>query len=132
MQTISFYSYKGGTGRTLVVANVARYLARFRQKVFVVDLDLEAPGLHYKLAIGREGRGGDVGPGVVDYVHRFLSRGRGPGSLKPFVRTIKAREKGAHKSPSCPRATPPRGGIPRTARWCLALSKVAISSSSSL
>lgn len=94
MQTISFYSYKGGTGRTLVVANVARYLARFRQKVFVVDLDLEAPGLHYKLGIGREGRGGDVGPGVVDYVREFFKLGRGPRSLKPFVRTIKAREKG--------------------------------------
>lgn len=25
METITFYSYKGGTGRTLVVANVARY-----------------------------------------------------------------------------------------------------------
>lgn len=29
MQTITFYSYKGGVGRSLALANVAHYLARF-------------------------------------------------------------------------------------------------------
>ena len=29
MQTITFYSYKGGTGRSLLVANAAKYLNRF-------------------------------------------------------------------------------------------------------
>jgi MinD-like ATPase involved in chromosome partitioning or flagellar assembly len=48
VQTITFYSYKGGVGRSLVVANVAKYLSSFGKKVFVIDFDLEAPGLHYK------------------------------------------------------------------------------------
>ena len=33
METITLYSYKGGTGRTLVVANVARYLRLFQRLI---------------------------------------------------------------------------------------------------
>ncbi len=54
MQTITFYSYKGGVGRTLALANTARMLAKRGRKVFVLDLDLEAPGLHFKLLTGAE------------------------------------------------------------------------------
>jgi hypothetical protein len=43
---ITFYSYKGGTGRTTAVANVAWILAQAGKKVLAVDWDLEAPGLH--------------------------------------------------------------------------------------
>jgi MinD-like ATPase involved in chromosome partitioning or flagellar assembly len=45
-QIITFYSYKGGTGRTMHLANVAWILASNGQRVLVVDWDLEAPGLH--------------------------------------------------------------------------------------
>jgi hypothetical protein len=43
---ITFYSYKGGTGRSLAVANVAWVLASSGKQVLVIDWDLEAPGLH--------------------------------------------------------------------------------------
>lgn len=43
---ITFYSYKGGVGRTLALANVAALLAIWGYKVLCVDWDLEAPGLH--------------------------------------------------------------------------------------
>ncbi|UUU23387.1 FxSxx-COOH system tetratricopeptide repeat protein [Streptomyces sp. DSM 40750] len=43
---ITFYSYKGGTGRTMTLANVAWILAANGHRVLVVDWDLEAPGLH--------------------------------------------------------------------------------------
>ena len=44
---ITFYSYKGGTGRTMALANVACLLAETHGRpVLVVDWDLEAPGLH--------------------------------------------------------------------------------------
>jgi WD40 repeat protein/cellulose biosynthesis protein BcsQ len=46
---ITFYSYKGGTGRTMLLANVAWILASNGKKVLVVDWDLEAPGLHRHL-----------------------------------------------------------------------------------
>lgn len=49
MITISFYSYKGGVGRSLTLANLAVYLAQFGATVAMVDFDLEAPGLHYKI-----------------------------------------------------------------------------------
>lgn len=48
-ETITFYSYKGGTGRTMALANVACLLAeraRPKGQVLVMDWDLEAPGLH--------------------------------------------------------------------------------------
>jgi hypothetical protein len=42
---VSFYSYKGGVGRTMAVGNVAMTLARNGFRVLVVDLDLYAPGV---------------------------------------------------------------------------------------
>lgn len=44
---VTFYAYKGGTGRSMAVANLAYCLAeRHALDVLVVDFDLEAPGLH--------------------------------------------------------------------------------------
>ena len=45
-QIITFYSYKGGTGRSMALANVAWILASNGKRVLMVDWDLEAPGLH--------------------------------------------------------------------------------------
>jgi pimeloyl-ACP methyl ester carboxylesterase len=48
-EIITFYSYKGGTGRSMALANVGYILARHmpeRKKVLMIDWDLEAPGLH--------------------------------------------------------------------------------------
>jgi MinD-like ATPase involved in chromosome partitioning or flagellar assembly len=43
---VTFYSYKGGTGRSMALANVAWILASNGKRVLTVDWDLEAPGLH--------------------------------------------------------------------------------------
>jgi cellulose biosynthesis protein BcsQ len=50
-QIITFYSYKGGTGRTMALTNVACLLAQRQAEVggkgvLMIDWDLEAPGLH--------------------------------------------------------------------------------------
>jgi cellulose biosynthesis protein BcsQ len=82
LQTLTFYSYKGGVGRTLMLANMARYLASFGQRVFAVDFDLEAPGLHYKLGAESPERG------LVDYLHQLFLVGEIPESLAPYVVTI--------------------------------------------
>lgn len=60
---ISFYSYKGGVGRTLALAAVAVLMARAGHSVAVLDLDLEAPGVGSLLL-------GDAMPeaGIVDYI----------------------------------------------------------------
>lgn len=51
-QVITFSSYRGGTGRSLAVANIACLLARRPEqpKVLIVDFDLPAPGQHYLLS----------------------------------------------------------------------------------
>ncbi|WP_276258802.1 ParA family protein [Haloglomus litoreum] len=43
---VSFYSFKGGTGRSTSLANVAHALAERGATVGCIDLDLAAPGLH--------------------------------------------------------------------------------------
>lgn len=43
---VTFYSYKGGVGRTLALANIGALLCRWGYKVLCIDWDLEAPGLH--------------------------------------------------------------------------------------
>jgi MinD-like ATPase involved in chromosome partitioning or flagellar assembly len=42
---ITFYSYKGGVGRSMALANIAVLFARRGCKVLMIDWDLEAPGL---------------------------------------------------------------------------------------
>ena len=44
-RVVSFYSFKGGVGRTTALAAVALQLARDKQRVVLLDFDLEAPGL---------------------------------------------------------------------------------------
>jgi cellulose biosynthesis protein BcsQ len=49
-KVITFYSYKGGTGRSMALANVACFLSRrvdVNRGVLAIDWDLEAPGLHH-------------------------------------------------------------------------------------
>ncbi len=42
---VTFYSYKGGVGRSMAMANVARWFQLLGLNVVIVDWDLEAPGL---------------------------------------------------------------------------------------
>lgn len=44
-RVVTFYSFKGGVGRTFALCDVAVCLARWGYRVLCVDLDLEAPGL---------------------------------------------------------------------------------------
>jgi CobQ/CobB/MinD/ParA nucleotide binding domain len=82
VETLAFYSYKGGVGRSLLLANAARYLASLGRGVVVLDLDFEAPGLHYKLgrAAAREGGPKRMG-GAVPYL---LATSQGATSPPPF------------------------------------------------
>jgi MinD-like ATPase involved in chromosome partitioning or flagellar assembly len=73
---VTFYSYKGGVGRSLALANIACLLAEdsdHPQKVLLWDFDLEAPGLH-KLFPPKNPQ-----PyGFVDLVYQYASCGQVP------------------------------------------------------
>lgn len=72
-RTVTFYSYKGGVGRTTALAHVAWILVMRGRKVVAVDLDLEAPGLSTVF---------DLSPkpqyGIVDY---FYERAYSPENV---------------------------------------------------
>ena len=59
----TFYSFKGGVGRSMALANVAFMAAMNRQRVLVMDWDLEAPGLEmYFAAVDAEHVEGEAVP----------------------------------------------------------------------
>ncbi|HEX9613509.1 MAG TPA: MinD/ParA family protein [Candidatus Bathyarchaeia archaeon] len=45
-RSIAIHSYKGGTGKSTITANVAVALALKGRRVGIMDMDLEGPGLH--------------------------------------------------------------------------------------
>lgn len=92
MQTITFYAYKGGTGRTLALTKAAGFLADEGKRVFILDLDLEAPGLHFKLLdnIQREA----LCPGFVELAHQYVDDGYWASIDGHYVRVNRASEKG--------------------------------------
>ncbi|MEA5420662.1 AAA family ATPase [Spirulina sp. CCNP1310] len=46
IKRVVFYSYKGGVGRTTALIQTAFQLIRSGKRVVIVDMDVEAPGLH--------------------------------------------------------------------------------------
>lgn len=85
MKTLTFYSYKGGAGRSLAMANAAIYLATLGFKVIAIDFDLEAPGLHYKFSRNKDGSPLAVKHGLVDYVNTFVSEGQVRPAIDEFL-----------------------------------------------
>ena len=74
MYITTFYSFKGGVGRTMALVNVAVELARKGRRVLAVDFDLEAPGLDTFDLPGSRNRTA----GMIDFVSTYLSTGRAP------------------------------------------------------
>ncbi len=94
-EVVTFYSYKGGTGRTMSMVNLACLLAdrlNFGERILLIDWDLEAPGLHryfhgrLRPAFARDkptGTSEDASdfPGLIDLFCRLRETGDSP-SLK--------------------------------------------------
>ncbi len=82
MYVTTFYSYKGGVGRTMALANVAVLLALRGKRVLVVDFDLEAPGLASYGALGcAQGH-----KGLLDYVETYRESLVAPDVSKYIVK----------------------------------------------
>ncbi|MGX1368905.1 tetratricopeptide (TPR) repeat protein [Streptomyces canus] len=79
-KVVTFYSFKGGTGRTMALANVAWILASNGKRVLAMDWDLEAPGLHRYFAPFLGDPELHSTPGVIDLIREFdLARPRPAG-----------------------------------------------------
>lgn len=69
---VTFYSYKGGVGRTLALANIGVLLAKHGKRVLLMDWDLEAPGLErYFQPFLPEGF--SPGQGVIYLLHQAMN-----------------------------------------------------------
>jgi tetratricopeptide (TPR) repeat protein/cellulose biosynthesis protein BcsQ len=79
---ITFYSYKGGTGRSMMLANVAWILASVGRRVLVVDWDLEAPGLHRYFMPFLSDPLQRSSDGIIDLVIAYASETLAPDSDK--------------------------------------------------
>ncbi len=78
-QIVTFYSYKGGTGRTMALANVAWILASNGKQVLAVDWDLESPGLHKFFHPFLDDSAVEATPGVIEIINEYASAATSPG-----------------------------------------------------
>ncbi len=76
---VTFYSYKGGTGRTMALANTAWILASNGKKVLVVDWDLDSPGLHKFYHPFLDSAMISGAPGVIDLINDYAWTATGQG-----------------------------------------------------
>jgi|GEM_PF-900882 len=65
----TFYSFKGGVGRSMALANVADLFARSGLRVLAIDFDLEAPGLERYFQV--EQTAALANPGLIDLLQSF-------------------------------------------------------------
>jgi len=72
-QVVTFYSYKGGTGRTMALANVAWIIAASGRRVLVVDWDLESPGLHKFFLPFLDESTISATPGVIEIINDYAT-----------------------------------------------------------
>ena len=98
-EVVTFYSYKGGTGRTMALSNLAVLLARQHNStspVLMIDWDMEAPGLHHYFDLHEER------PGVLELFEacreQLLSRYRPQSEGDAIAPGSAAHDSAAHES----------------------------------
>jgi tetratricopeptide (TPR) repeat protein len=69
---VTFYSFKGGAGRTMALANVAWILASNGLKVLVIDWDLDSPGLHRYFHPFLNPAKLAATPGVIELINDYI------------------------------------------------------------
>lgn len=78
---VSFYSFKGGVGRTTALAAIAILIAREGKRVFILDLDLEAPGIGPLLLEDIP----SPNKGIVDYLLEWQLLKMRPSNLSIYI-----------------------------------------------
>ena len=95
---VTFYSFKGGVGRSTALAFVANILATRGHRVVMIDFDLEAPGLSLMYPSPALYPSPSLYPsietatqsyGVLDYIHqRFLTPDENQPTISECIRQI--------------------------------------------
>ena len=80
MYITTFYSFKGGVGRTMALVNAAVKLAQAGRRVLVVDFDIEAPGLDTFDVLKPH----KEVPGIIDFITQYLGTGQAP-NISDFI-----------------------------------------------
>ena len=88
LHVTTFYSFKGGVGRTQAMVNAAAWIATKqrpapadRPKVLMVDFDLEAAGVQYVEGLTIV----DPRPGIVDFIHDYLDNAGEVPDISEYV-----------------------------------------------
>lgn len=85
MFVATFYSFKGGVGRSMALMNVAVQLVLRGKRVLVVDFDLEAPGLPtFRVSSPQHPT-----KGIVEFIHEYLDTNATP-DVQDFVYECRA------------------------------------------
>src|SRR5438067_646551 len=111
---VTFYSYKGGTGRSMALANVGWILASNGKRVLMLDWDLEAPGLHRYFHPFLSDRELAEARGVIDFVISYATEAMTPlaDGLAPA-----AINQGSAANATPADATPLADGLAPAADW---------------
>ncbi len=62
---VCIHSFRGGTGKSNVTANLAATMGRRGERVAIVDSDIQSPGIHALFGLDAE----DAGASLNDYLH---------------------------------------------------------------
>ncbi|WP_407924758.1 ParA family protein [Catellatospora paridis] len=76
-QVVTFHSVKGGTGRTMALANVAWILATSGKRVLAADWNLVSPGLHRLFRPFLRAEAAEQQIGVINMVRGFEDQATG-------------------------------------------------------
>jgi len=66
---VTFYSFKGGVGRTFALVNVAFKLAQEGKRIVIIDFDFEAPGVHKYPFCKRK-----INKGLLEYIYEYIDK----------------------------------------------------------
>lgn len=83
MYIVTFYSFKGGVGRTMAMVNIGVKLARNGRRVLLVDFDLEAPSLETFNLLKPEPEKETLG--IVDYITHYMENNQTPDISKNYI-----------------------------------------------
>jgi hypothetical protein len=82
---ITFYSFKGGVGRTMALSNVACVLGSNGYRVLLIDAHFDAPGLHRYLRPFLTDRELSTTPGLIEFFGDSEHRDARSASLDNYV-----------------------------------------------